>query len=91
MVLTKDAYIKIKEWVYRQARPIEWARWRYHFEESSQADVLKCLKVYQNSDGGFGRGLEADSLNPASSPITTSQGISILKEIDFMSREDEMR
>ena len=37
--------------------------------------------AYQNEDGGFGHGLEADFLNPNSSPIQTWWAIRILREI----------
>ncbi|MBE5802775.1 MAG: hypothetical protein E7319_10905 [Clostridiales bacterium] len=74
---------KARQYVYRCARPVELARWQYHFEGGSKENVLLALSFYQNEDGGFGHGLEADSLNPASSPITTLTAADILDEIGF--------
>lgn len=74
---------RARSYVYRHARPVELARWQYHFEGGSREDVLKALAFYQNEDGGFGHGLEADNLNPASSPITTLTAAEILSEIGW--------
>lgn len=81
--LTKEQFIKIKNWMYRNARPLEIARWKYHFENSNSDDVIAALKAYQNADGGFGNSIEADSWNPNSSPYSTSAAIGILDEINF--------
>ena len=57
---------KAREFIYRNARPLDYARWRYLFEDGKREDVLRILAAYQNEDGGFGHGLEADCLNPDS-------------------------
>lgn len=72
--------------MYRNARPLDLARWRYHFENGSQEDVINCLSYYQNADGGFGHALEADAWNPNSSPIQTWNATEILREIDLIDR-----
>lgn len=72
-----------RKFIYRNARPIELARWRYHFENGANEDVLTALSAFQNEDGGFGHALEADSFNPNSCPIQTWNAAEILKEIGF--------
>lgn len=72
---------KARRFVYRCARPIDLARWQYHFENGSQEAVLTALAAYQNEDGGFGHALEADSFNPNSCPIQTNTAVEILREI----------
>lgn len=72
-----------RKFIYRNARPLDLARWQYHFENGSRENVLKALAVYQNTDGGFGHALETDSWNPDSSPIQTWEATEILREIDF--------
>lgn len=74
---------KARTFVYRNARPLDFARWQYHFENGSQENVLSALAVYQNEDGGFGHALEADSWNPNSAPIQTWEATEILREINF--------
>ncbi len=85
--LTKEQFIEIRRWVYRNARPLDIARWRYHFENGGKDDVLNALAAYQNEDGGFGNALEADSWNPASSPITAATAVDILEEIKFRDKK----
>lgn len=71
-----------RTFIYRNARPVELARWEYHFEQGKADRVLKALAAYQNGDGGFGHALEPDSWNTGSAPIQTWYAIGILKEID---------
>lgn len=73
----------IRNYLFRQARFLDTARWNYHFEDESAVHVLKALKAYQNDDGGFGRGLEPDNQNPHSSPLSTWSATRILREIGF--------
>ncbi|MBU3130189.1 hypothetical protein [Clostridium tagluense] len=83
MNLLKSDYQMIKNWMYRNARPLDIARWQYQFENGSKEAVLKSLLAYQNEDGGFGNAIEADSWNPNSSPYSTADAIIILEEIKF--------
>lgn len=87
---TRHAYEKARNFMYRNARPLDLARWKYHFEGGSAEEVLECLKAYQNPDGGFGHALEADSFNPNSSPIQTWAATEILHEIDYMDKDSDI-
>lgn len=78
-----DTFQSARKFIYRNARPLDLARWQYHFEKGAKKEVLNALSYYQNADGGFGHGLEADSWNPNSSPIQTWTATEILHEIDF--------
>lgn len=81
MNLTAHDYGAIRRWMYRNARPLDLARWRYHFERGAREDVLLALAAYQNADGGMGHALEADSWNPYSTPIQCSAAIEVLREV----------
>ncbi len=81
---------KARDYVYAHARPLDLARWKFHFENGSQADVLTCLLAFQNPDGGFGHALEPDCLNPHSSPIQTWRAMEILTEIGLDDRMHPM-
>ena len=72
---------KAKDFIRRNARPLDLARWQYHFENGTKDAVLAELARYQNEDGGFGHGLEADCFNPNSSPIQTWAATELLREI----------
>lgn len=71
----------IRNWMLRNARPLELARWRFLFEKGSREDVLDALAAYQNPDGGFGHALEADAWNPDSAPLQTWTACTILAEV----------
>jgi len=72
-----------RSFICKNARPIDFLRWQYHFENGSKEAVLQALSVYQNEDGGFGHALEPDAWNPNSSPMQTWAATEILREIDY--------
>ncbi len=74
---------KARNFVYRNARPLDLARWQFHFEGGSSEAVLHALSFYQNEDGGFGQGLEPDYLNPNSTPMATWAATELLYEVGF--------
>lgn len=71
----------MREWMHRNARPLEWAEYQYYFEGGDQQAVLEALGAFQNDDGGFGHGLEPDCMNPNSSPIQTWRATTIIRRI----------
>lgn len=81
MKLAQEDYKRITNWVYRNARPLDLARWKYHFEDGDLPAVLEALAAYQNEDGGFGHALEPDAWNPHSSPIQTATAVERLLEV----------
>lgn len=83
MDLSPSDYSSIQRWIYRNARPLDLARWQYHFENGSREAVLAALAAYQNADGGFGNALEPDQWNPNSSPYVTGVAVNLLEEIEF--------
>ncbi len=80
-MLSHQEYEQIRLWMYRNARPLELARWRYHFEGGSAEDVLAALGAYQNSDGGFGHAIDCDNWNPDSTPYNAGQAMNIFREL----------
>jgi len=78
-----SVFEKARTFIYRNARPLDLARWQYHFENGGRDAVLTALAAYQNADGGFGHALEPDCWNPNSSPIQTWAATEILREIGF--------
>lgn len=76
-------YEEARNFIYRNARPLDIARWKYLFENGSKEEVLTSLAAYQNEDGGFGNALEPDYWNPNSSPVQTWVATEIIKEINL--------
>jgi len=77
----RTVFEKARKFVCRNARPLDYARWKYHFEGGSADEIVRLLEAYQNPDGGFGHALEQDSLCPLSTPIQTWCATTILREI----------
>lgn len=50
MKLTNQDFDAIRRWMHRNARPLDLARWQYHFESGSAEAVLQSLSAYQNED-----------------------------------------
>ncbi|ADL49970.1 hypothetical protein Clocel_0185 [Clostridium cellulovorans 743B] len=90
MKMSKKQFEVIRNWMYRNARPLDIARWKYHFENGNKDDVLAALSAYQNPNGGFGYALEADSWNPNSSPIQTWCATEILYELGITDKNNEI-
>jgi hypothetical protein len=81
--MSNPTYTHARTFLYRNARPLDIARFGYHFENGGKEAVLTALAAYQNEDGGFGHALEPDAWNPNSAPIQTWTATEILWEIDF--------
>lgn len=79
----KEVYQKAKQFIYRNARPLDFALWKFHFENGSQNDVLSALAAYQNADGGFAYAIEPDCWNVNSNPIGAWAAIGKLNGIGF--------
>lgn len=77
-----NTFEKARQFIYRNARPVDLARWQYHFENGSKEAVLNALAYYQNPDGGFGHAFEADSFNPNSCPIQTQTATAVLRDLE---------
>src|SRR5476651_2641716 len=79
----RDSYRSGRRFILQRARPIDCARWLFHFEGASPETVLDILAQYQNSDGGFGHGLEPDFWNPMSSPLQTWGATEIIHSLNY--------
>lgn len=81
-LMTPDSFANARNYVMTDGRPLDQARFRYHFEDGDSAAVVQALAAFQNDDGGFGRALEPDLRTSASSAIATATGLGILREVD---------
>jgi len=81
MKMVSSQYKNIRKWIYRNARPVDLARWQFHFENGTTENVLNALSAYQNEDGGFAHAYEPDFWNPNSTGLQTWFAIELLWEI----------
>lgn len=88
--LSKNLYNEINRYMDTDARPLERALFNYYFNNSSEDNILDELKKFQNSDGGFGQGIEPDFKLIQSSPMATSIGLRHLSKIDGSDRAKGM-
>ncbi len=86
----KMDFNKAKKYIYRNARPLDLARWQYLMENGTRENVLQVLEKYQNPDGGFGHAVEPDFWNPNSSPIQTWAATEILFEMGMEDQDHPM-
>ncbi len=80
-MLSADSFAKAKDFINRTGRPLDRARFRFHFEQGSAADVISEVAKYQNPDGGFATILESDSRWTRSSPNGTRVALKILSDV----------
>ena len=66
------------------------ALYRYFYEHGTPQAVITELAKYQNADGGFGHGLEADNWNPYSNPIATNDAIITLYRTGALDKDSAM-
>ncbi|MDE6281749.1 MAG: hypothetical protein K2M15_08185, partial [Oscillospiraceae bacterium] len=76
--------------IVENARPLERAVYRWYFEGGTKQAVVGELSKFQNPDGGFGHGLEADNWNPNSNPIATNDAIITLHRIGALKDADNV-
>ncbi len=81
--MSNQIFERARTFMYRNARPLDMARFQYHFEEGSKEAVMQVLSCYQNEDGGFGHAVEADCWNPNSIPLHSNAAGSIISEINY--------
>jgi len=78
-----QTFEQARAFMYRNARPLDLARFQYHFENGSREAVMNVLSYYQNADGGFGHAVEADCWNPNSIPLHSNTAGEIIREIGW--------
>jgi hypothetical protein len=81
---------KLNRYMNTEARPLEKSIFNYYFNGSSGDDILDSLEIFQNSDGGFGQGIEPDFKLKLSSPMSTSIGLRHLSMLDNSDRAQAM-
>lgn len=88
--LSKQALNCAIRFISERGRPLERALCTHHFTKPCPELVLSELEKYQNEDGGFGHSLEPDFRLPHSSPMATSVGLQILKDLDKLPQAQSM-
>jgi hypothetical protein len=80
MATTAPNLARATDFMWRTARLLERRRYVYLFLDGGRQAVAEALRPYQNTDGGFGNGLEPDVRAPLSQPVPTWMALGILDE-----------
>ncbi len=79
--LALDQMVAARDYLLRTARPLEAARYRYHFAGGDAGEVMGALAPFRTDSGGYGRALEPDLRTPAPSALATSFALQIAVEV----------
>ncbi len=73
----------IQNWMHRNARELDLNIWKCLFENGSPEEVANTIHLYQNEDGGFGKGIDPDNWNINSTPYACIYAIETLCIVGF--------
>jgi len=87
MKLSKDDFLKARDFILTNARMIERRLFEFHFENGTSEGVFHAVYAYRNSDGGFGHGMEPDTASPESQPLFSIMALETLDEVGCLTRD----
>lgn len=87
MKLSKENYLKARDFILTNARMIERRLFHYHFAAGSPEGVFHAVYAYRNSDGGFGHGMEPDTASPESQPLFSIMALETLDEVGYLNAD----
>ena len=87
MKLSKDKYLKARDFILTNTRIIERRLFEFHFANGDKNGVFHAVYAYRNPDGGFGHGLEPDTASPESQPLFSIMALEILDEVGCLTKE----
>ncbi len=79
--LTPAQFTHARNFIHREARPLEKALFAFYFEGGGRGPVDAALAAFRNPDGGFGRALEADLRTDRSSILATLTALHLLRDL----------
>lgn len=80
--LSRSGFERAKTTIIQQGRTIEKSIFENLFASGTRESIVESIKTFQNEDGGFGNAIESDFRMKESSPMATSVGIRLLKDLD---------
>ena len=86
MKLSKDNYLKARDFILANARMIERRLFEFHFAKGDSQGVFHAVYAYRNTDGGFGHGMEPDTASPESQPLFSIMALETLDEVGCLDK-----
>jgi hypothetical protein len=87
MNLSKDNYLKARDFILTNARMIERRLFHFYFENGNREGVFHAVYAYRNSDGGFGHGMEPDTASPESQPLFSIMALETVDEVGYLTEK----
>lgn len=87
MKLSREQYLKARDFILTNARMIERRLFHYHFEGGPAKGVFHAVYAYRNRDGGFGHGMEPDTASPESQPLFSVMALETIEEVGLLNKE----
>ena len=87
MKLSRDNYLKARDFILTNARMIERRLFEFYFANGDMNGVFHAVYAYRNPDGGFGHGLEPDTASPESQPLFSIMALETLDEVGYLTKE----
>ena len=87
MKLSRENFLKARNFILTNARMIERRLFQFHFENDGPEGVFHAVYAYRNSDGGFGHGMEPDTASPESQPLFSIMALETLDEVGYLNKE----
>lgn len=87
MKLSKENYLKARDFILINARMIERRLFEFHFANGNMNGVFHAVYAYRNPDGGFGHGMEPDTASPESQPLFSIMALETLDEVGYLTKE----
>jgi len=87
MKLSKNNYLKARDFILTNARMIERRLFEFHFENGTKEGIFHAVYAYRNSDGRFGHGMEPDTASPESQPLFSIMALETLDEVGYLNAE----
>ena len=91
MKLSRDNYLKARDFILTNARMIERRLFEFYFANGDMNGVFHAVYAYRNPDGGFGHGLEPDTASPESQPLFSIMALETLDEVGYLTKEIILR
>ena len=81
-LMSSEQLERSKRFIFQHGRLLERKLFERFFEGGTRMACVRALRAYQNEDGGFGNGLEADLLCPDSTAIGAESAMYVLEMLD---------
>ena len=89
--LSRESFERAVNFIRTDARPLDRARFAFHFENGGRDAVIAELAKFQNADGGFQSVLESDTRWTGSSGLAAMKALKVFNEVGAPASDPHVR